>query len=61
MYTQSVRVASEGWSTEVYEVSLTENLRGKPAMGKVWENLEKDSPWLLVLPWNERLHSVDAR
>ena len=54
-------MASEGWSTEVYKVSLTENLRGKPAMGKVWENLEKDSPWLLVRPWNARLHSVDAR
>ena len=46
------------------EVSLTKNLRGKPAkirLGKVQENLEKDSPWLLVLPWNERLHGVGAQ
>ena len=57
-------MACEVWSTEVCEVSLTKNLRGKPAkirLGKVWENLEKDSPWLLVLPWNERLHGVDER
>ena len=52
-----LRVACEVWSTEVCEVSLTKSLRGKPAkirLGKVQENLEKDSPWLLVLPWNER-------
>ena len=33
-------------------VSLTKNLRGKPTtrrLEKVQENLEKDSPWLLVL------------
>ena len=39
-----LRVACEVWSTEVCEVSLTKNLRGKPAMirlGKVKENLEK--------------------
>ena len=59
-----LRVACEVWSTEVCEVSLTKNLRGKPAkirLGKVKENLEKDSPWLLVLPWNERLHGVGAQ
>ncbi len=59
-----LRVACEVWSTEVCEVSLTKNLRGKPAkirLGKVWENLEKDSPWLLVLPWNERLHGVSTQ
>ena len=40
------------------------NLRGKLAkirLGKVQENLEKDSPWLLVLPWKERLHGVGAQ
>ena len=59
-----LRVACEVWSTEVCEVSLTKNLRGKPAkirLGKVQENLEKDSPWLLVLPWNERLHGIGAQ
>jgi len=57
-----LRVACEIWSTEVCEVSLTKNLRGKPAiirLGKVEENLEKVSK--LVLPWNEQLHSVGAQ
>jgi hypothetical protein len=57
-----LRVACEIWSTEVCEVSLTKNLRGKPAiirLGKVEENLEKVSK--LVLPWNERLHSIGAQ
>ena len=56
-----LRVACEVWSTEVCEVPLTRNLRGKPAkirLEKVQENLEKDSPWLLVLPWNELLPGV---
>ena len=56
-----LRVACEVWSTEVCEVSLTKNLRGKPAkirLGKVWENL---SPWLLVLPWDERLYGIGAQ
>ena len=42
-------------------VTLTKNLRGKPTtrrLVKVQENLEKDSPWLLVLLWYERLHGV---
>ena len=59
-----LRMECEVWSTEVCEVSLTKNLRGKPAkisLGKVYENLEKDSPWLLVLLWNERFHSVGAQ
>ena len=59
-----LRVACEVWSTEVCEVSLTKNLSGKPAkirLGKVQENLEKDSPWLLVLPWDERLHGIGAQ
>jgi len=50
-------------TTEVWEVSLTKNLRGKPALrlGKVQENLENDSPWLLVFLWDERLHLVDSQ
>ena len=48
----------------VHEGSHIKNLRGNPAkirLGKVQENLEKDSLWLLVLPWNERLHGVVRR
>jgi hypothetical protein len=51
-------------TTEVCEVSLTKNLRGKPTkirLGKVQENLEKDSPWLLVFLWDERLHLVGSQ
>jgi hypothetical protein len=51
-------------SKEVCEVSLTKNLREKPAkirLRKVQETLGKDSPWLLVLPWNERLHGIGAQ
>jgi hypothetical protein len=39
-----LRVASEVWSMEVCEVSLTKNLRGKPAkirLGKSWKILRK--------------------
>ncbi len=57
-------MACEVWTTEVCEVLLTKNLRGKPAkiwLGKVWENLEKLSPWLLVLPWDERLYGIGAQ
>jgi hypothetical protein len=44
-----LKVVHEVRSTEVCEVSLTKNLRGnQPRLGKVQENLEKDSPWLLV-------------
>ncbi len=42
--------------TEVCEVLLTKNLRGK-----VQENLEKDSPWLLVFLWDELLHLVGSQ
>jgi hypothetical protein len=41
-----LRLACEVWSTEVFEVSLTKKLRGKPArirleksVGKSWERL----------------------
>ena len=47
-----LRVACEVWSTEVCKVSLTKNLRGKPAkrsLGKVQENLEKDSQVIMEL------------
>ena len=38
---------------------MTKNLTGKyPRLGKVQENLEKDSPWLLVFLWDDRLHLV---
>ena len=50
--------------TKVCETSLTKNLRGKPAesrLGKVQENLEKDSPRLLVFLWYERLHGIGAQ
>jgi len=46
-----LKMVHEVRSTEVYEVSLTKNLRGKPAktrLGKTQENLENDSQWLLV-------------
>ena len=39
-------------TTEECEVSLTKNLQ---------ENLEKDSPWLLVFLWDERLHLVGTQ
>ena len=57
-------MACEVWSMEVCEVSLTKSLRGKPTkirLGKVQENRENDSPWPLVLPWDEHLHGVDAQ
>ena len=46
-----LKMVHEVRSTEVYEVSPTKNLRGKPAktrLGKTQENLENDSLWLLV-------------
>jgi hypothetical protein len=49
-------------TSEVCEASLTKNLRGKQLrLGKVQENLEKDSPWLLVFLWDERLHLVGSQ
>jgi len=59
-----LKVVHEVRSTEVCEVSLTKNLRGKPTkirLRKVQENLEKDSPWLLVFLWDERLHLVGSQ
>ena len=44
-------------TTGVCEVSLTNN----PRLGKVQENLEEDSPWLLVFLWDERLHLVGSQ
>ena len=57
-----LKVVHEVRSTEVCEVSLTKNLReNQPRLEKVQENLENDSPWLLVFLWDERLHLVGSQ